>query len=146
MSKHKTVTLDLDGCEEEIDEKIAPLIKKLWELEIRTSNSCEDNVPEGWVWIEFWDTTNAEKFLNIVAEYSEDRNSLYNRIRQEWDSENDELFWKYSVLPMDCGVSQTIIDDTVEEKFTGECDFTFSFSIRFPQSDLKEIINRLNEK
>lgn len=36
MSKHKTVTLEIDGYEEEIDEKIAPLIQKLSDLDFRT--------------------------------------------------------------------------------------------------------------
>lgn len=144
MNKHKTVTLIIDGYEEEIDEKIAPLIQKLSDLGFRTLNSCEDNVPSGWVWIEFVNASNAENFLNIIAEYSEDRNSLYNRIRQELHSDDDSLFWKYSVLPMDYGVEQTLIDDEIEETFTGESDFNFTFSIRFPQSDLEQIMAKLS--
>jgi hypothetical protein len=66
-----------------LDKKIAPLIKSLCELGIDTLNSCENNVPKGWVWIEFITSMDAERFLDIVAEYDEDRNSLYNRIRQE---------------------------------------------------------------
>lgn len=145
MKKHETVTLHIDGDDVDIDAKIAPLIKNLSELGFRTLNSCEDNVPEGWVWIEFVNSYHAEKFLDIVAEYSEDRNSLYNRIRQEWDSDDDSLFWKYSVLPMDHGVDVVLENDEITETFTGKSDFVFKFSIRFPQSDLEQVMNRLSK-
>lgn len=146
MPKHKTTTVSVNGISAEIDKKIAPLIKRLWELDINTFNSCENNVPEGWVWIEFESAIHAEDFLNIVAEYDEDRNSLYNRIRQEWDSDEDSLFWQYNVHPKDWGVEQIPDenDEYLEERFTGESSFIFSFSIRFPQSDLKEIMRRLD--
>lgn len=143
--KHKTVTVELGGFKEEIDESIAPLIKKLWELKIRTVNSCENNVPEGWIWIEFANSFYAEKFLNIVAEYDKNPNNLYNRICQEWSLDDQSLFWKYEVHPMDCGVEQTVVDDEIEEKFTGKSDFIFTFSIRFPQSDLEQVMNRLTK-
>jgi hypothetical protein len=145
MTKHKTITVTFNEISEEIDEKIAPLIKSLWELGINTFNSCENNVPEGWVWIEFESASHAEEFLNIVAEYNEDRNSLYNRIRQAWDSDDDSLFWQYSVHANDWGVSETLDEEeNLEEEFLGQSAFIFSFSIRFPQSDLEEIMNKLN--
>lgn len=149
MTGHKTKLITVknsyfpDGISGDIDLKIVPLIKKLWELGLETINSCEDNVPEGWVWIQFASPYEATKFLDIVAKYNEDSDSMYNRIRQAWESSDDSLFWKYDVLPVDCGVEETLVDEEIEEKFTGKSDFVFTFSIRFPQSDLKEIMKNL---
>jgi hypothetical protein len=150
MINHKTVSVSSGDLVADIDEKIAPLIKRLWDLGLQTSNSCEDNVPQGWVWIEFDSCSDAQRFLNLVADYSEDRNSLYNRIRQGWDSDDDELFWKYDVIPNDLGVAMDLVvdedgDESIDETFLGKSDFIFSVSIRFPQTDLEQVMKSLNK-
>jgi hypothetical protein len=38
-----------------------------------------------------------------------------------------------------------VVDDEIEEKFTGKSDFIFTLSIRFPQSDLEQVMNRLTK-
>ena len=41
MKRHKTVKVVLDGEEEDIDVKIAPLIAELWIAKIRTTQCCQ---------------------------------------------------------------------------------------------------------
>jgi hypothetical protein len=121
----------------EIDKKIAPLIKDLWDMEIGTSNSCE-NVGD-YVWIEFISTEDAELFLDLVATISGEEQSLYNRIRRAWGKPENP--WLYDAYPMDLGVEAELLDDgSIEETFTGEHNFHFLLSIRFPISDLPEVL------
>ena len=65
MKNHKVVTVKVDKKSAEIDEKIAPLIKRLWELDIATLFSCEES-PNEYIWIEFASPTDAENFLNFA--------------------------------------------------------------------------------
>ena len=147
MNYHPHVIID--GIE--IDEEIAPLIELIWNLGLRTSNSCQDN-PAGMVWIEFA-AEDAAEFLNIVAgDYDDEMEGLYNRIRYAWRPESDEEeaaigWWKFSVLPHDDSVMDVWLDeDTFEEKpITKERDFHFSIGVRFPRTDLETVIQRMRK-
>lgn len=144
---HKTKLIQHEDMEAEVDLKIADLILNLWKLDLTTTNSCQDNNPKDWIWIEFASTLDAEQFLNICAnEYSDDVDSLYNRIRQEWDGAKDS--WKYSTCIDDYNVHQEIDeeDDSIIEISLGKPDFMFSMSIRFPAYDLKEVERLVNEE
>jgi hypothetical protein len=61
-SNHETVKIK--GIP--IDKNIAELIREIWKANIITYNSCENNVPSGYVWIEFASSLELEKFLKIV--------------------------------------------------------------------------------
>lgn len=149
-TKHKQVLVQHDSIGFEVDEGIAPLIQKLLRLNIKTLNSCEDNIPSGWIWIEFLSAYQAERFLGIVAKYSGETKSLYNRIRQGWsldDGKNnwdENNFWKYSAHPNDYGIESTVEEDCVVETFTGSHLFKLSISIRFPRTDLPEVLENLD--
>ena len=144
---HKTIKVKVGDQEGDIDEKIAPLIKLIWQSGIYTLNCCENNVPEDWVWIEFMSVDDAELFLNLVARYSDDMdNSMYHRIRNVWDAQ-ESMQWKYQVHLDDLGVDFSIDDndDSYKETFSGEHTFNFTMSVRFPQSDLPEVFKNLKE-
>lgn len=138
-------TVEVDGVP--IDREIAPLIRALWELEIATLNSCQDN--HGRVWIEFASAADAEDFLDRVAVYEGELDTLYNRIRGEWeplDYENwrERDAWWYSALPHDLSVDQELTeDDEIEETCTGPPQFIFSVSVRFPRRDLPSVVERI---
>lgn len=145
--QHKTVLVKWDGFEARVDEGIAPLIKEIWKAGIFTFNSCEENRP-GIIWIEFASAAEAEAFLNIVARYEEDLDSLYNRIRQEWAHYDGVIpgSWEYSILPFDYSVEQHILDDdSIEESSRGSSDFIFSMGIRFPKADYPVLLERMKE-
>ena len=83
MPKHKTVHVKVGLFEAEIDEEIAPLIEEIWKAGMGTTNSCQENQPDV-AWIEFYSSIDAAEFLDVVAgEYSDEFDSLYNRIRGE---------------------------------------------------------------
>jgi hypothetical protein len=152
MTEHKQVLVKHDLVSLEVDEGIAPLMERLLKLNIKTTNSCEDNIPKGWVWVEFLSSYQAERFLSVVSKYSPDIDCLYNRIRQHWvpeDSIEEEnlksTFWKYSVNPVDYGVESTFDEDCIIETFKGPHYFKFLVSVRFPRSDLKEVIQNLDD-
>jgi hypothetical protein len=67
--EHKSIKLWCDEyeCEIEIDIKIAPLIKEIWKAGISTVNSCENNVPENYFWIQFRSSSDLEKFLIVTC-------------------------------------------------------------------------------
>ena len=145
--QHKTVLVKWAGFEARIDERIAPLIKEIWKAGIFTFNSCEENRP-GIIWIEFASVIECEAFLNIIARYEEDIDSLYNRIRQAWSRGDGILHgaWEYSVLPCDYSVEQRILDDdSIEESCMCPSEFIFSMGIRFPMEDYPVLLDRIKE-
>jgi hypothetical protein len=67
MKTHPTTTLtDKHGDLIEIDTKIAPLIQRLWDLELTTVMSCQCD-SGGHVWIMFGSADDAAKFLTLIA-------------------------------------------------------------------------------
>lgn len=57
---------ELDGVL--VDANIAPLLKKLWRLGFTTYLSCQDNVPEGYAWIEFSSREEGVDFVAILSD------------------------------------------------------------------------------
>lgn len=145
---HKTKFIEYKDLSADVDENIADLILNLWKLDIVTLNSCENNVPQDWVWIEFLSAIDAESFLNIVAnEYSDDYNSLYNRIKNAWDGNTEENVWKISVNIDDLNVVYDEIgNDEVIETSIGKPTMNLIVSVRFPISDLLEVKKLIKNK
>jgi hypothetical protein len=144
---HKTVLVKWDGYEARVDEGIAPLIKEIWKAGIFTLLSCEENRP-GIMWIEFASAIEAKAFLNIVARYEEDINSLYNRIRQGWSRIDGVIpgAWEYAINPFDYSMEQRILDDdSIEESCSGPSEFIFSMGIRFLKADYPILLDRMRE-
>lgn len=80
--RHAAVAVQVGERREEIDEAIAPLIEALWRAGIPTLMSCQETKP-GTAWIEFEDLKHLRQFLNLVAQYEEGDDSLYDRISHE---------------------------------------------------------------
>jgi len=146
QSKHKTVRVQIGSFEADIDAEIAPLIEEMWKAGIATMNSCQENEPEI-VWLEFLTAIDAADFLDIVAgSYSDEPDSLYNRIRLEWETETGPVkgAWRYDLNPADMSVDQRLLGDgSIDEKQIGPPDFIFHVSIRFPCSDVTALVQRL---
>jgi hypothetical protein len=140
---HETKLVEFGDQRAEIDVDIADLVLNLWKLGLRTSNSCQDSVPKGFVWISFCSSDDAEQFLNLVAEYDEEPGSVYDRMTRAGGDTTD-LDWRFDTDLTDFGVDMEYPDDdTFEPKFTGEHDMRFSTSVRFPRSDLHFVKNRI---
>jgi len=118
--RHKTVRVE----NVDIDVKLAPLIKEIWAAGIRTSMSCEDNVPANYCWIEFTDQNELARFLDAVTNNlssADDTEVLLGSRIQQLTNEF-ELQWLYQYNP---------IFDERTKKMTTE------ISVRFPCSDLE---------
>jgi hypothetical protein len=147
--KHKQVHLQWNDWESDVDEGIAPLILELWKAGILTSLSCEENRRE-LMWIMFPDAFCAQDFLNIVAKYEEDSESLYQRIKNGWTRHRKDDApgtWEYDVGIDDYSV-ELIVDDEeniAEEVCTGPADFVFGLSVRFPKTDYPVLLERMRK-
>ena len=65
---HDTVKVNcpwLGGCDIDIDVKLAPLIRRLWDLTIQTNECCQEARP-GEACIEFPGTSDVEDFLTVA--------------------------------------------------------------------------------
>lgn len=145
-TKHPQVHIEWGDQAAEVDEGIAPLILELWKAGIDTMMSCQDN--DGRLWIEFPDTADAARFLDVVADYDEDVESIYNRATGEWEPDDWEAFraeraWHYSTSPIDYGVDQIAFGDDQAFADLGHRDFGFTLSVRFPLSDYPTVAARL---
>lgn len=136
---HPTIKVRVNGTEADIDVMIAPLIEEVWKAGIATGLSCQDN-PPGWVWLWFPTVVDCEQFLNVVADFDEDPNSLYNRIRQAWTSDHEDKFWRYDLSFDDLSVEE---NEDGTEVCTASPDFVGGVSVRFPHEDLPEVLEML---
>lgn len=143
---HATKQVRIGDRVAEIDIGIAELVKQIWIANIDTTNSCEENEP-GIAWLQFPASWDAIEFLNIVGgDYCDDIKSLYNRIRREWQVGDDTTGeWNYEVDPWDISVDQREVGGEIEEKSEGDRDFLLAVSMRFPTSDIPELVRRLEK-
>lgn len=141
--KHRTKRVKYKDQEANVDIDIADLVLNLWKLGLHTLHSCQDNVPQGFIWIEFFSAGDAEEFLDFIAEYSEDLDSVYQRMCRQW-GDKTPLDWQYEPHLRDYGVDERIVSDNeISSKFTGTHQFQFSMSVRFPRADLEFVKERM---
>ena len=122
-----------------LDTGIAELIQAMWRAGIETVMSCEETRP-GIVWIEF-PLASAQRFLEIVSQYNPNTGSLYWRALRLGDNP-----WTYDLHPEDWNRVEWLNErDEIEHKHVGAARISFDVSIRFPRSDIPEIVTRLGE-
>jgi hypothetical protein len=112
-------------CNIDVDIKLAKLLSGLWKHNIETNNSCQDNVPKGYVWLCFDHNSDFDNFIRIINNYI-----LINIT--DYDKQDDYLRRIES-----CG---SHFEDCWDYKFvmdTDELDFTVNISVRFPIRDLE---------
>jgi hypothetical protein len=173
---HKFKRLTYKGKKIEIDEKIVPLIFKMWKLDINTSGccqadcsfNCEHNGEEvagtengvdyyqpiygkmchNNVWIAFATMKDMGRFLNIIAEYSEDRGSMYRRmccdkfVGRPFMGPKDQ--WTYSFFLANQGINKR---DIGGKKISTQPSNTNDFAVRpqlaFPRKHLPYVEQQL---
>ena len=142
---HRTVRIEVHPWSAEIDEAIAPLIRGLWTAGIETTMSCQEDA-WGKVWIAFPEIGNLVQFLNIVAEYQPGAETLYNRMNPQLTLAAPESEWEYGLIVDDGAL---ILSDaevgSADFRYDGPTDFFFTFSLRFPASDLPRVLARVQE-
>jgi hypothetical protein len=110
-----------------IDRGIAPLIRAIWDLEIRTVNSCQENQP-GIMWIEFVTSYDFEKFLNAA---------IPKRDGELWESAHIE--WDLTASVTD--TSFEIVNDTII--YNDPPEYAVYVSARFPVEQYKVILKNV---
>lgn len=122
----------------EVDEGIAELLKCLWQLNIATSNSCQEN-QNGIMWIDFDSSRDVEIFLNSLFYNIENRKGKLKMLHE--NVIGVENYWNYSVCLMD-----------MNEDFENDCavttwpvNYDVSISLRFPITDYKLILKTIKE-
>ena len=148
MNEHPFIYLeDCFGEKVKIDKKISELLKLIWNLDLYTLNSCQENKP-GKIWIHFIDTDNAERFLKLILSKITDMkkyNYLYSRILND-HSFDESLLWEYDIILDDFRDAFDIKKESWYTDFNKPCDIGLSVSIRFPISDYKTLCDILKDK
>lgn len=136
MTEHQQTELRVGPRHALVDAGIAPLIEQLWLAGIGTDLSCEENKP-GIAWIDFTSPRDARRFLNIVARYDRDEDSLYDRAMR--GEGHPSPAWTYDLHLWD----YSLVEDDEDETHLGRPAFHFSVSVRFPRSDMPVLLARL---
>jgi hypothetical protein len=142
-NKHKTIKVKHpDGDERDIDKNIAELIDCLWKLDIMTFNSCQNNYINGYIWIEFSSYEDLMLFMNLVIVNTDPINHhriLYGR-------HHEDKVWFHKINYVD----STIYDDNEDSSSFSSDDTIYllppGFSVRFPKTDYKMILNIMKNK
>lgn len=137
----------------EVDEGISDLLRLLWDRDIFTLLSCqggsdiEDERDSKFAFIMFSNPSDVGRFLESVAQYPETTpfwETRYARILgQEYNAPNA---WIYEIFPVNLGVNQFLKNNEVIETFSGENNFSFNIIVRFPHTDIPEIVKMLETR
>lgn len=132
----------------EVDAGIAPLLLVLWDAEILTCNSCEENKP-GIVWIEFYSASDAEKLLlSIIKSLGEQIHS--HPEANDWfcyrilgQNGNKLKPWIYNahlnVYPTRCNQKK------IYSKDLSACKVELSVSLHFPKEDYRIVLGLMQD-
>src|SRR5580700_6559394 len=100
--RHSTISVELGDHRGEIDEMIAPVIRQIWIAGIRTIMSCQEASP-GVAWIEFDEFDGLVQFLNIVATFEKNADTVYDRVISHLCHPPPDGLWGFAVTPHDAG-------------------------------------------
>ena len=131
---HKTIKLEhFTGFTCDIDKGISKLIKYIWMCNIDTYNSCENNVPHGYIWIQFATEMDLDKFLNIVFKKVKIDDDHYIRGNNAFPHSKKNS-WIY-----DINIEE---DDYELSKVEG---LSIVMSLRFPNTDYDWICQQMKK-
>jgi hypothetical protein len=140
LKNHKQVTVELRGMKFKVDKKIAPLIKELWRCGMLTAMSCQEGA-HGMVWLHFLDAGPAVEFLDAVAEYDPEPDSLYHRVLGDYDQPDN---WVVEARLVDFNLVKEYGEgNQLEERHEGRPKYRSVTSVWFPPSDLPAVMARL---
>jgi hypothetical protein len=128
--KHEQVILNhpIYKIDIEIDKNIADLIEQLWKAGIQTTNSCENNIPNNYIWIQFVDSSHCNNFINILTK---------DKIL------NNDILSKNIFGIQEC-TNQWIIK--LDYYLVNQSDYRFGeISVRFHKDDYYEVYSRIKQ-
>jgi hypothetical protein len=146
---HPEEYLKMYGQAAPIDLAIIPLITEVWRAGLKTVHSCQSHAIRDKIWIEFGTAREAVNFVDIVAPYEGDPNSIFQRV----------VPWYFGMYGH-CAESRNL--DIPREKrdreswefhvtaYATESDFDpsigFSVSVLFPEHDLPTVLQRMKDR
>lgn len=146
MTRHEQVHISYGEQEADVDEGIADLLLACWRLGIDTNLSCENNVPEGYIWINFDGPEDALLFADLAApRYDPEMDSTYQRAAQVWSGAEPAWIWKCHPTDLNIAVDIDEDDCMIETPMSEQSCFWLSVAVRFPQCDYEPILARLIE-
>lgn len=141
--KHNTVRVVYGDQQADIDEAITSLIFEMWRAGIRTFQSCQDN-PPGWVWLQFDDTAELQKFLGIVGDDDQPGDLLNHRMRSGYGLKGGFEQWDFRLVVNDWGLDEIVAENgEIDEIRIGPPDFGVLTCVHFPKRDLSTVVARL---
>ena len=126
-----------------IGDDITSLILEIEKADIVVTNCiCHPKLVKDWIWIHFFACYEAMRFLDIVAIFNVDTNSIYCRALRD-RGDND---WKYDISPTDLSFKDRVVD-TGENEHGHQVEevFDFQVSIGIPIKDRPIVEHRLRE-
>ena len=154
---HSYKTIMIDGYPVDVDVDIVDLVKALNELDLKTHMSCQDNTDDHRVWICFYVSSYATRFLELVAAESETlQGCVLAATTQHYDTLPDDDIWVYKDRWwVDCFTHPFYADerDVEDGEYEWQGDIVIRISVRFPRAHLDEVTrvvqaeaSRLKEK
>ena len=140
--QRKVVRVTVGHLSEDIDAEIAPLIRATWEADIETvlAYPCDCC---GRVCMVFPTHADAAAFLNTVGRFEPGKNALYNRMNQEWASDDPDRDWVCDLHLWDRAYNTDAAENADSMAHDGEPDFDFWFRVQLPQCDLQTVSKRM---
>lgn len=123
----------------EVDEGIAELLCHIWHAGIETLLSCENNIPDNYFWIDFYNMDNIKKFLTIVFTGTQKYCPQYKRAFWREDKR-----WLYRTIYENENSSDDSNDDTNDFDVNIVSVHTDP-SIRIPKKDYKFVLERFKQ-
>lgn len=145
---HKTVELwnPFYECYIDIDKNIASLIYQLWEADIHTSLSCENDILKIYdyndtcIWITFPLADDLEEFIEILSIGLPRHCILAKRLK----GSSGDFKWDYSLWIDDNDDNH---DDLCDKCILNDCirDIDVYYSVRFPGRDYPHVLETISE-
>jgi hypothetical protein len=129
--KHSTIETFVNDKIIDIDQNISLLVHEISKTGIKTTNSCENSVPHGYIWLEFLSEYDLNEFLNIIFLDNDINSEIYKRTFELPYYEQD--IWLFNLY---------LENDIIENKINNINIFP---SIRFPRTDHDYVLDKLKK-
>ena len=124
----------------EVDKGIAQLLCHMWCAKIITLFSCENNVPQDYIWIQILHADNFKKFIDIVFKNVKTTSEIYKRgMTMYYDPKgviNNR--WTYAISIEDYTESY----DGIKRNNCDPINLCCCISVRFPKYDYQFILEQ----
>lgn len=124
-----------------VDEDIADVILALWAAGLWTVQSCQDNFPDGYVWIHFSCSPHAHMFIErVVGEFDSRPGTLWSRVY----GDTEDGRWLVNAQLVDMNAWWDVGDDPNDdggwfEDPEDKPEPVIEVHVRFPRADLPAV-------